>query len=159
MGEHGVEKVSLDDLLGRSDFVSVHVPLSPATHHLIGERELGLMRPQAVLINTSRGELIDQRALVLALAARRIAAAGLDVLEGEPPAPDDPILGLDNVVLTPHIAGYSDVFHENFWNHSVETLIALADSGRPIWIVNTDVTPWWNDTQPGRDEPSSSSPS
>jgi D-3-phosphoglycerate dehydrogenase len=142
MGEHGVEKVGLDDLLGRSDFVSVHVPLSAATRHLLGERELGLMRPQAVLINTSRGEIIDQRALVLALAGRRIAAAGLDVLEGEPPGRDDRILGLDNVVLTPHIASYSDVFRENFWNHSVETLIALSEAGWPIWVVNPDVVPW-----------------
>ena len=141
MNEHGVEKVSLDELLGRSDFVSVHVPLSPATRHLIGERELGLMRPRAVVINTSRGEIIDQRALVAALAGRRIAAAGLDVLEGEPPAPDDPILGLDNVVLTPHIASYSDVFRENFWSHSIRTLIAMAETGRPIWVVNPDVVP------------------
>jgi D-3-phosphoglycerate dehydrogenase len=143
MEEHSVEKAGLDDLLGRSDFVSVHVPLSEKTRHLIGDRELRLMKPRAVLINTARGEIIDQRALVRALHEGTIAAAGLDVLEPEPPDPDDPLLRLDNVVLTPHIASYSDVFHERFWEHSVRTLAELAENGWPLWIVNPEVTPWW----------------
>jgi D-3-phosphoglycerate dehydrogenase len=158
MEAHGVTKVSLDDLLERSDFVSIHVPLSEQTRHLIGERELRQMKPRAVLINTSRGEIIDQPALVRALAEGRIAAAGLDVLETEPPARDDPILSLDNVVLTPHIASYSDLFHEKFWSHSVETLIAAGQNGLPIWVVNAEVTPWWQDAPPARGgAPSSSS--
>jgi D-3-phosphoglycerate dehydrogenase len=151
MAGRGVEKASLDDLLARSDFISIHVPLSEKTHHLIGERELRLMRPRAVVINTARGELIDQGALIRALSEGWIAAAGLDVLEPEPPAPDDPILGLDNVVLTPHIASYSDIFHERFWNHSVETLIEISESGQPIWVVNAGVRPWWQDGTPTED--------
>jgi D-3-phosphoglycerate dehydrogenase len=143
MKEHGVEKVGLHDLLARADFISIHVPLAASTHHLIGERELRLLRPRAILINTARGGLIDQQALVRALSERWLAGAGLDVLEQEPPAPDDRLLGLDNVVLTPHIAGYSDLFPEQFWSHSVETLIAMANNGMPIWLVNPEVRPWW----------------
>ena len=139
MAEQGVEKVGRDELLDRSDFVSVHVPLLETSRHLIGERELRRMRPRAVLINTSRGAVIDQQALVRALTQGWIAAAGLDVLETEPPEPNDPLLFLDNVVLTPHIAGYSDIFRDAFWAHSVKTLIALAENGRPIWVVNREV--------------------
>jgi D-3-phosphoglycerate dehydrogenase len=139
MEELNVEKVSLDDLFSRSDFLSIHVPLSDKTSHLIGERHLRLMKPKAVLINTARGELVDQQALVRALSEKWIAAAGLDVLDPEPPARDDPILTLENVVLTPHIAGYSDLFREGFWKHSVETLLAMSKTGAPIWIVNPAV--------------------
>ncbi len=143
MAEHGVEKVTLDELCSRSDFLSVHVPLSEKTRHLIGEAQLRLMKPKAVLVNTARGEIIDQRALVRALSERTIAGAGLDVLDPEPPAADDPIFSLENVVITPHIAGYSDLFREGFWRHSVETLVAIARTGMPIWIVNPEVTPRW----------------
>jgi phosphoglycerate dehydrogenase-like enzyme len=94
-----------------------------------------------VLINTARGPIVDQSALVRALSEGWIAAAGLDVLETEPPARDDPILGLDNVVLTPHIASYSDLFRERFWRHSVETLLAFFQNGRPLWVVNPEVSP------------------
>jgi D-3-phosphoglycerate dehydrogenase len=144
LAAQGIEKVTLDELFSRSDFISVHVPLSEKTRHSIGEHQLRLMKPKAVLINTARGEIIDQQALVRALSERSIAGAGLDVLDPEPPAPDDPILGLDNVVITPHIAGYSDLFREGFWEHSVETLLAISRTGLPIWIVNPEVTPWWN---------------
>jgi D-3-phosphoglycerate dehydrogenase / 2-oxoglutarate reductase len=143
MEEQGVEKVSLDELLTRSDYVSIHVPLTDLTRHTIGERQLRLMKPTAVLINTARGGIVDQRALVRALTEGWIAAAGLDVLDPEPPAPDDPILSLENVVLTPHIASYSDIFHEGFWKHSVDTLVAMSKQGMPIWIVNPEVVPWW----------------
>jgi D-3-phosphoglycerate dehydrogenase len=144
LAAQGIEKVTLDELFSRSDFISVHVPLSEKTRHSIGEHQLRMMKPKAVLINTARGEIIDQQALVRALSERSIAGAGLDVLDPEPPAPDDPILGLDNVVITPHIAGYSDLFREGFWKHSVETLLAISRTGLPIWIVNPEVTPWWN---------------
>jgi D-3-phosphoglycerate dehydrogenase / 2-oxoglutarate reductase len=148
MEEHGALKVSLDELLSRSDYVSIHVPLSDQARHTIGERELRLMKPTTVLINTARGEIVDQRALVRALTEGWIAAAGLDVLDPEPPAPDDPILSLENVVLTPHIASYSDVFREGFWRHSVETLVAMAQQGMPRWVVNPAVVPWWHATAP-----------
>ncbi|MGH2353916.1 MAG: 2-hydroxyacid dehydrogenase [Chloroflexota bacterium] len=101
----------LDDLLRRSDVVSLHLPLSEATRGVIGERELNLMPPHAVLINTARGPLVDEAALVRALAAGRIAGAGLDVFEREPPDPANPLLAMDNVVVTPHIAaGTRDAF-------------------------------------------------
>jgi phosphoglycerate dehydrogenase-like enzyme len=101
----------LDELLQRSDVVSLHLPLTPATRGLIGERELGLMRPTAVLINTARGPLVDEAALVRALTSGRLLGAGLDVFATEPPAADNPLLALDNVVVTPHIAaGTRDAF-------------------------------------------------
>jgi D-3-phosphoglycerate dehydrogenase len=143
MEEQGVKKVNREELLSTSDYVSVHVPLSDKTRHLIGEQQLRLMKNTAVLINTARGEIIDQRALVRALTEHWIAAAGLDVLDPEPPAADEEILGLENVVLTPHIASYSDVFHDGFWRHSVETLVAMSKTGMPRWVVNPEVIPWW----------------
>jgi D-3-phosphoglycerate dehydrogenase len=144
MAERGVEKMNLDELFSRSDFISVHVPLSEKTRHSIGEAQLRLMKTKAIIINTARGEIIDQQALVRALSEGTIAGAGLDVLDPEPPAPDDPILTLENVVITPHIAGYSDLFREGFWRQSVETLVAMSRTGMPIWIVNPEVVPWWN---------------
>src|SRR5205807_4227450 len=93
---------SLDDLLRTSDIVSLHVALTPSTRGIIGARELGLLQPHAVLINTSRGAVVDQRALAAALEAGAISGAGLDVLDPEPPLVDDPSLGMRSVVFTPH---------------------------------------------------------
>lgn len=101
--ELGVEYVSKEELLKESDFVTLHVPLLPATYHLIGERELKLMKPSAYLINTSRGPVVDESALVAALKNRTIAGAGLDVYEKEPELMEG-LAQLDNVVLSPHIA-------------------------------------------------------
>jgi D-3-phosphoglycerate dehydrogenase len=138
MADHGVTAAGLDDLLAKADYVTLHCPLTAATRHLIGERELRLMKPTAVLLNTSRGPVIDEAALVRALREGRIAAAGLDVLEQEPPAPDHPLLGLDNVVLTPHVAGASADGVEVRWRLSVETLLALARGEAPHSCVNGD---------------------
>ncbi len=102
--EFGIEYASLDELLRQSDIVSLFASLSKDTHHMIGARELSLMKPSAYLINIARGELIDQDALLEALRSGRIAGAGLDVFEGEPVF-DSPLFELDNVVLTPHQAG------------------------------------------------------
>jgi D-3-phosphoglycerate dehydrogenase / 2-oxoglutarate reductase len=104
----GVALVSLDELLSRADIVSVHAPLTPETFHLLGEREFARMKPTAYVINTARGPIIDQAALIVALQNRRIAGAGLDVFEREPLEPDSPLLSLENVILTPHTAGMSD---------------------------------------------------
>ena len=105
--ELGVQHRPLDDLLRESDIVSLHLPLSEDTRGLIGERELALMKPSAILINTSRGPVVDERALYRALRDRRIWAAGLDVFEREPLPEDSPLRSLDNVVLLPHIGSAS----------------------------------------------------
>ena len=116
--EDGIAKVGLDELLDQSDFVSLHVPLVEGTRHLIGEPELRRMKPEAILINTARGPVIDESALIRALRENWIAAAGLDVLETEPMALDNALCRLDNVVLTPHIGSYSDMYVENSWQDS-----------------------------------------
>ncbi len=103
----GARRVALDELLSRSDVVTLHVPLTDATRALIGRRELQRMRRTAVLVNTCRGEVVDEAALHAALVAGEIWAAALDVFEHEPVAASNPLLGLDNVVLGPHIAGKS----------------------------------------------------
>jgi D-3-phosphoglycerate dehydrogenase len=106
-GELGVELVELSDLLRQSDYVTLHCPLSAETHHLIGPGQLALMQPSAFLINMARGPIVDQAALYRALVDGIIAGAALDVLEQEPPAPDDPLLQLDNVLFTPHTSSWS----------------------------------------------------
>jgi lactate dehydrogenase-like 2-hydroxyacid dehydrogenase len=105
--ELGADWVALDTLLDQSDFVSLHTPLTPETRRLIGERELRRMKPTAILINTARGAVVDQAALVEALRSGWIAGAGLDVYEAEPLPADDPLLSLPNVVLLPHIGSAS----------------------------------------------------
>ena len=134
----------LDEVLSRSDFVSIHCPLTKETHHLIGEHELRQMKPEAILINTARGSVIDEAALLRALTEGWIGAAGLDVLEQEPIPPDNLLLQLDNVVITPHIAGYSDEYLPNSWRLSVETAIDLAQGRWPRSYVNPEVKPRWN---------------
>jgi len=111
----GIEYREFDELLREADYVSVHVPLTAETQHLISERELSLMKPTAYLINTSRGPVIDEKALYKVLKNRVIAGAALDVHEKEPVAPDDPLLGLDNIIMAPHIG-----------SATVETRIAMA---------------------------------
>ncbi|MDR1935995.1 MAG: C-terminal binding protein [Candidatus Accumulibacter sp.] len=106
--ELGVTPVGFDDLLRHADYVSLHLPLSAQTRQLIGERQLSLMKPTALLVNTSRGALVDQRALIVALESRTIAGAGLDVFETEPLPVRSPLLKRSDVALTSHIGGYSD---------------------------------------------------
>jgi len=103
----GVEMVSLEDLLRQSDYLSIHCPLTKETRHLIGSKELGRMKPSACLINMARGPVVDQAALHAALAGGIIAGAAVDVLEQEPPRPDDPLLKLPNVLFTPHTSSWS----------------------------------------------------
>lgn len=106
--QYGVRMVSLEDLLRESDFVSMHTPLTKETYHLMGEAQFRLMKPTALFVNTSRGRTVDETALVKALREGWIAGAGLDVTEKEPPDPDNPLLTMKNVILTPHIASASD---------------------------------------------------
>lgn len=120
---HGLRYLPMDELLATSDVVSLHVALAPSTRHLIGARELSLMKPDAVLINTSRGPVVDQTALYASLSSGALAAAGLDVLDPEPPAVDDPLLQLPNVVFTPHNGGQSD----QVWPRVVRTCFANVE--------------------------------
>ena len=106
--KENIELVSLKELMERSDFVSLHARLTGENHHLINEEMLSFMKPTAYLINTSRAGLIDEQALVNVLREKKIAGAALDVYEHEPPAESDPLLTLDNVTLTPHMAGGSN---------------------------------------------------
>jgi D-3-phosphoglycerate dehydrogenase len=136
LAAHRIKAAGLRDLLAESDYVSLHCPITAETRHLIGERELRLMKPTAVLLNTSRGPVVDEPTLVRALREGWILAAGLDVLESEPPAADNPLLGMDNVVLTPHVAGYSFQGLELRWRLSVESVFALARGQEPRSWVN-----------------------
>jgi len=104
---HGAEAVSLDRLLAEADAISIHVPLSPETRNLIGPRELARMKPTAFLINTSRGGIVDEQAVAIALKENRLGGAALDVLSPEPPPLDHPLRQAPNVILTPHLAFYS----------------------------------------------------
>lgn len=145
--QHSVHRVTLDDLLKESDFVSVHCPLTSETRHLIGRPQLEKMKRESILINTSRGPVIDEAALILALKSGWIAGAGLDVLDPEPPDRNNPLLQFENVVITPHIGGYSDEYLLNSWRLSVETAIDLSKGKWPKSCVNPSVNPRWNLTR------------
>jgi D-3-phosphoglycerate dehydrogenase len=140
----GASVVGLDEVLSRADVISLHCPLTAQTRHLIDEGALRQMKPSAVLLNTARGPVVDEGALAAALAEGRIAGAGLDVLEQEPPDPANPLLRLDNVVVTPHMAAYSDEYLENCWRLSVETVLALAGGHWPPSHVNRPEPPRWD---------------
>jgi glyoxylate reductase len=124
----GATAVRLDDLLRQSDIVSLHAPLTPQTQHLIGERELQLMKPTAILINTARGPLVDQPALVRALTEGWIAAAGLDVAEVEPIPPDDPLLLAPNCVLLPHMGSASHATRARMADMAVDNVLAALNN-------------------------------
>ena len=138
MQELDVRKVELDEVLRTSDFISLHCALTGETRHLIGERELHLMKPQAVLVNTARGEVVDERALYRALKDGRIAAAGLDVMKSEPPEPDNPLLHMENVFITPHMAAYNHQFPDLQFQASVEKIVDLVRGRWPKSVVNRD---------------------
>jgi len=136
----GVEHVSeLAKLLSSADFISVHVPLLPQTHHLIGAAEFAMMKPTAILINTSRGPVVDQKALYEALKSGRIFAAAIDVTEVEPISPDDALLALDNVIITPHIASASFTTREKMALMAAENLLAGLRGETPPNCVNPEV--------------------
>jgi D-3-phosphoglycerate dehydrogenase len=135
----GTPLVDLDELLTCADIVSVHCPLNASTHHLLGERELGLMKPTAFLINTARGPIVDGAALVAALAERRLEGAGLDVFETEPLPADDPLRQLDNVILTPHSASWSVESSAECRRVAVEHVVTVLRGGVPSDVVNRAV--------------------
>jgi glyoxylate reductase len=130
--------MELDRLLEESDFVSLHSPLKPETHHQIGARELALMKPTAFLINTARGKIVDEKALVKALAKGTIAGAGLDVFEHEPKVPPA-LVKMPNVVLTPHLGSGVMEVREKMANIVVDNILAILEGRRPPNIVNPEV--------------------
>ena len=135
----GVEYIpDLAKLLPRADFISVHVPLLPQTRHLIGAAEFALMKPTAVFINNSRGPVVDQRALYEALKSGQIFSAGLDVTEVEPIPPDDPLLTLDNIIITPHIASASFTTRKEMALMAAENLLAGLRGETPPNCVNPE---------------------
>lgn len=137
---NGVEAVDrLDDLLTRADYISIHAPLTDETRGLIDEAALRRMKPNAVLINTSRGAIIDETALVRALTEGWIAGACLDVLIQEPPPPDHPLLSLPNVIVTPHTAFYSQASIAELQRKAAQNVAQVLQGQRPQHIVNPEV--------------------
>jgi D-3-phosphoglycerate dehydrogenase len=139
VSQYGVEPVDLTELLQRSDIVSMHAPATPDAYHLLTEHHFRQMKPEALFISTGRGPTVDEQALIRALEEGWIAGAGLDVLEQEPPSPDNPLLKMDNVILTPHVASASARF-DPVRKRRVGQEIALVLSGRwPRSCVNPSV--------------------
>lgn len=133
--ELNVRYLELDDLLRASDVVTVHVPLNAKTHHLIDARALGLMKPTAAVVNTARGELVDEAALTSALKAGALLGAGLDVLNDEPPAKDHPLFGLPNVILTPHMAGPTWQSWPRRFANCFANIERVQRGEQPQWVV------------------------
>lgn len=135
----GAEPVSLEDLLARSDYVSINCPLTAQTRHLIGTEQLRRMKPTAHLVNTSRGAVVDEQALIEALREERIAGAALDVLEKEPPTADSPLLALPNVILTPHAAFYSEQSYLEVRRRSAQEVARVLTGHYPRSLANPAV--------------------
>ncbi len=137
--EYGAQPVSLGKLLQDSDFISLHVPLNAETRHLIGAPQFALMKREAILINTCRGPVVDEAALIAALRNRRILAAGLDVTEVEPIPSDSPLLEMENVVISPHMASISDWANGERRRRPAHEIAAALTGHRPRAVWNTDV--------------------
>lgn len=141
MTAEGVEPVGFEELFARSDYLSIHGPLNEETRHIVGEAEFKTMKPTAVVINTARGPLVDEKALITALESGEIAGAGIDVMEQEPAEIDNPLLRMENVILSPHVASASTRMRPETRRRAARE-VALALSGRwPMSCVNPLVLP------------------
>jgi len=136
--EVNAKKVTFDELIKKSDFISLHVPLIPSTHHLIGEKELEMMKKNAVLINTSRGPVVDEQALVFALKEKQIFGAGLDVYEHEPEITEE-LKKLDNVIIQPHSASATIETRTKMAVMAAENMVAGLKGKVPNNCVNMEV--------------------
>jgi len=134
-----VELVDMDTVLAESDFVNVSCPLSEKTRHLIGEKELKKMKKTAFLINTARGPIIDEAALIKALREGWIQGAGIDVFEQEPNPADNPLLKLENVIVTPHSIALTDEFYITMWQEIVNQIAQMIGGEKPATLVNPEV--------------------
>ncbi|KRP87079.1 D-3-phosphoglycerate dehydrogenase [Bradyrhizobium sp. USDA 4518] len=141
MAKRGGEKVELDDLLRRADFVSISCPLDKNSRGMIGARQFALMQPHAYFVTTARGFIHDEKALEEALREKRIAGAGLDVWDKEPPPPDHPLLQFDNVLASPHTAGVTREARINMGRIAAEQILDALDGKRPPRIINPEVWP------------------
>lgn len=142
--QHNVELVDLDTLLAQSDFVTLHTPMTPETRELINRRTLARMKPGSVLVNTARGGLVNEDDLLAALRSGHLAGAGLDVLVVEPPPADHPLLALDSVVVTPHVAALDSRAVEDMAVGAAQNIIDLLDGRWPsACVVNPDVQDAW----------------
>ena len=139
IAQHGAEAASLDRLLAEADAISVHVPLSPETANLISQRELAHMKPTTFLINTSRGGIVDEQALAVALKGGRLGGAALDVLSAEPPPPDHPLRQAPNMILTPHLAFYSRESVIELQTKAAEEVARALKGEPPRSPVNSEV--------------------
>lgn len=135
----GAQLVNLATLLDQADYVSIHVPLKKETQGMIGADAFSKMKRTAYLINVARGKIVDQTALCAALQQKQIAGAGLDVLEIEPPMPDDPVRSLDNVILTPHSAWYSEQSRAEMRRRAVGQVVSVLKGELPYSLVNREV--------------------
>jgi D-3-phosphoglycerate dehydrogenase / 2-oxoglutarate reductase len=134
----GATPMELAELLGWADVISIHVPLTEGTRGLIGAKELGLMRAHAVIVNTSRGGIIDEAALAGALQAGRIGGAGIDVFEAEPPPADHPLFALGNVVLGPHVAGVTEASMKHMALHCAAVVETILTGEHPATLLNPE---------------------
>ena len=137
--ERGVREVGLDELVETSDIVSIHTSLTPATHHLIGKDQIARMKPGAVVINTARGAVIDQAHLARALRDGHLGGAGLDVLEREPPTPEEELLHMSNVVITPHVAAYSEEAISMLQERTASAVVDVLSGRRPPHLADPEV--------------------
>jgi phosphoglycerate dehydrogenase-like enzyme len=131
----GVRFALFPELLKTSDIVTLHVPLDKSTHNLIGERELGMMKPTAILINTCRGPVVDEKALYMALRDEKILGAGLDVMVEEPPKPDHELFTMKNAIFSPHGAGPTWDNHWKRWRNAFDNFERVSRGQKPFWIV------------------------
>ena len=130
-----VERRRLEPLFAEADVVSLHVPLNDSTRHMIGAEELALMKPTSIIVNTSRGPVIDEKALHATLSAGKIFGAGLDVFDQEPPPSNNPLFNLDNVVLTAHFAGPTWDNHVARFRNAFDNVQRVARGEPPLWVV------------------------
>jgi D-3-phosphoglycerate dehydrogenase len=146
--------VEREELFNRSDVLSIHVPLTETTHHAVGEEALALMKPSAIIINTARGPIIDQSALYRALQDKKIAGAGLDVFEEEPVSEDNPLLGLDNIIMTPHSAALTKECVIRMAVEAVNCTLEVFNGRVPPNVANPQVltTDRWKHLAPAVDE-------
>ena len=134
--EAGATRVDKDELFRRADFITIHLQLSSRTQGLVGAKEFGLMKPSAFLVNTSRGPIVEEAALVTALSERRIAGAGLDVYDVEPLPQDHPLRKMDNAVITPHLGYVTQDTFRIFYRQTVEDIRAFLD-GKPVRLIGS----------------------